>query len=121
MKVDHPLRLYPSAFALAIERSRESPDPIIGGHAGSGGLQKHSIGDIYPFDVVPVSSGEMTLYYVIDTRKGFDEQVPVVYRWIGEAYDFARELARLARQKWAPQHVLNAREAAYDAAERGEW
>jgi hypothetical protein len=120
MKVDHPLRLYPSAFALAIERSRENPDLIIGGHAGSGGLQKHSIGGIYPFDVVPIASGSTTLYYVVDTRKGFDEQVPVVFSRISEAYYFARNLEKLKREGFVPQHVLNAREAAYDAAERGE-
>jgi hypothetical protein len=121
MKVDHPPRRYPSAFAFAIERSRETPDPIIGGHAGSGGLQKHSIGGIYPFDVVPVSNCGKVSYYLVDTRKGFDEQVPVVFSRISEAYYFARNLEELRREGFVPRHVLNAREAAYDAAERGEW
>jgi hypothetical protein len=121
MKVDHPPRRYPSAFALAIERSRENQDPIIGGHAGSGGLQKHSIGGIYPYDVVPIASGDMILYYAVDTRKGFDEQVPVVFTKISEAYYFARNLEELKREGFVPRHVLSAREVAYDAAERGEW
>jgi hypothetical protein len=121
MKVDHPFHTYLSSFTLAVECSRENPDPIIGGHAGSGGLRKHSVGDIYPFDVVPIASGDMILYYVVDTRKGFDEQVPVVFTKISEAYYFARNLEELKREGFVPRHVLNAREAAYDAAERGEW
>lgn len=42
------------------------------GHANSGGLQKHSIGDEYPYTIVGTQHNAWapTKWYVMDTRTG---------------------------------------------------
>lgn len=46
--------------------------PAMSGHAGKGGLQKHSVGDEYPYMIVATQAhaDAPNQWYVMDTRTG---------------------------------------------------
>jgi len=73
-----------SSFGRSIDEARANRQRHVGGHAGSGGLQNHSVGGLYPW--LPVGHGD-GLWSVHNASTG--QQTPAVFASYTHAAEWA--------------------------------
>jgi len=54
-----------SSFAAAVDASHAKPGKHVGGHAGEGGLQTHSVGGLYPYHPVAYGNGKWSIHNLV--------------------------------------------------------
>ena len=81
-----------SDFSKAIDASRTNLVHSNGGHAGSGGLQNHSIGALYPYIVYGQETPSGTRYGVLNGSTG--ASIPAQYNMAATAYKVAEGFKR---------------------------